>query len=206
MSEQLPDTFIVSLPEPLLKTFEYEFRSANHNLMAEVVMALRTIIGELIKALDGGREDYGDLKTETTSEFMLKHYTDVVEGIDVLNKIGVQSASRLGLRSLANLPLTATYSCLSLFCRWVDEAYYAYNMLPFPFKVHLTERDKLALEQLNLKWTDTKFKLKEELQQLTDVLKQSEQNIISQVNEAINVNSILIYTAYNSCYILGTNS
>lgn len=150
--------------------------------MIEVLMALRTIIGELIKALDrGSTEDYEGL---TASQFML--YCCYEEGKDVFCEIGVRNASPSQLRCLTQLPLVATFSCLRLFSCWVDEGFYDYDATPFPFKMHLSEEDQFALKQLSHKWTGTKSNLVKELQQLIDALKQSEQDIVGQ-NEAINV-------------------
>ena len=187
MTERLPDSFKLPLPDPLMKRFEYEFHSADYHLMIEVVTALRTVAGHLVKALDEGREDYGDLETATAPEFMLNLYEHLKKDSDVLYEIGVQNASPSHLRCLADLPLTATYSCLRLFFRWVEEGFYDFSTLPFPFKVHLSYQDQVAIEQLRLKWSSTLSELVKELQQLVDVLKHSEQDITSRVNEAVNV-------------------
>lgn len=147
-------------------------------------MALRTVMGELMKALAERRGDYTDL---TASQFMLIFCHE--EGSDVFKELGVQNAYPSQLHCLANLPLTATYSCLRLFFYWVDEGFYDYSALPFPFKVHLSEQDKLALEldQLTHKWSGTNSVLMKELEQLINALKQSEKDIASEVNGAINV-------------------
>lgn len=187
MSERLPNTFKVPLPDPLMKRLEYEFHSANYHLMVEVLTALRTVTGHLVKALEEGRKDYGDLETQTAPEFMLNLYEHLSLHSDVLYEIGVQSASSSHLRCLADLPLTATYSCLRLFFRWMDEGFYDFSALPFPFKVHLGYQDQQSIEQLRVRWSSTVAELMKELQQLIDVLKHSEQDITRRVNEAVNV-------------------
>ncbi len=180
ISEKLPDNFKTPLPDPLVKSFLYGFHSAGYHLMTEVVTALRTVMGHLIKELAKGRKE---LETETAPEFMLKLYKHLEKEDAVLNEIGVQNASPSQLRCLAALPLTATYSCLSLFCRWVDEGFYDFSMLPFSLKVHLSGEDQQALNQLHLS-TDSDLR---ELQQLVDALKNSEKDIASRVDEAVNV-------------------
>jgi hypothetical protein len=187
MIEQLPDSFKLPLPDPLIKRFEYEFHSAGYHLMIEVVTALRTVCGHLVKALNEGHEDYGDLEKETAPEFMLNLYEHLKKDSDVLYEIGVQNASPAQLHCLVDLPLTSTYSCLKLFFRWVEEGFYDFSTLPFPFKVHLSYQDQMAVEQLRLKWSSTLSELVKELQQLIDVLKHSVHDITSRVNEATNV-------------------
>lgn len=188
ISQHLPKNFKIALSDSLLKRFEYEFHSANYHLMMEVLTALRTVIGHLVKVLEE-QEDYGDLEALTAPEFMLTLYKDFSEPKDVLFEIGIQSdaASPLHFDCLAGLPLTATYSCLKLFFRWVDEGFYDFCALPFQFKVHLSDQDQLDIEQLPAKWSNTLGELIKELQQLVDVLKHSEQNIITHVDETINV-------------------
>lgn len=163
-----------------MKSFEYEFHSADYHLMIEVVTALKTIMGYLVKALgEGGWEDSIDTKAV---KFMLSLYKHLEEDNDVLYEIGVRHASPSHLHCLADLPLTATYSCLNLFFTWVDEGFYDFSTLPFPLKMHLSEGNQLAIECLPRKWNSTTSELLDELQQLIYVLKQSEQDIINRVN------------------------
>ena len=187
MCERLPNTFKEPLPDPLMKRVEYEFHSANYHLMMEVLTALRTITGHLVKALVEGRTDYGDLESQTAPMFMLNLYEHLSRPNDVLFEIGVQSASSSHLRCLTDLPLTTTYSCLRLFFRWVDEGFYDFSTVPFPFKVHLGYQDQQAIDQLRVRWSSTVADLEKELQQLVDVLKHSELDITNRVNEAVNV-------------------
>ena len=198
MSERLPEAFKVPLPSPLLKRFEYEFHSANYHLLLEVVTALRTVVSHLVKALEEQRTDYGDLGSETAPEFMLNLYEHLTKQNQVLVEIGVQSASPSHLRCLVDLPLTATYSCLKLFFRWVDEGFYDFATLPFPFKVHLSYQDQAFLDQLRMRWSSTVAELKKELQQLVDVLKHSEQDITRRVDEAVNVRMVTLSRARNN--------
>ena len=194
MTERLPNTFKAALPGPLMKRFEYDFHSADYHLMIEVMTALRSVTGHLVKALEEGREDYGNLENQTAPEFMLNLYEHLKKDSDVLYEIGVQHASPSHLGCLADLPLPATYSCLRLFFRWVEEGFYDFSTIPFPFKAHLSYPDQQTIDQLRFKWASTVNELKKELQQLVDVLKHSELDITSRVNEAINVRIACIRT------------
>lgn len=188
MSQRLPYSFKAPLPDPLQKRFEYEFHSASYHLMVEVLTALRTVTSHLSKALEEKRQHCPDVQ-ETALEFMLKQYKDLHTYNKVLDEIGVQttSTSSSQLICLADLPLTATYSCLRLFFRWVDEGFYDFSALPFPFKVHISYQDRLAIEQLYVTWSSTMAELMKEIQQLVGALKHSEKDIISCVDDAVNV-------------------
>ena len=152
-------------------------------------MGLRMVIGHLTKALlEGPNGDYGDLENEAVPDFMLNLYEHLKKNNDVLREIGIQSAQPSHLACLADLPLTAAYSCLTLFFGWVQEGFYDFSSLPFPLKVHMCDEDRLLLvEQLRPCWQRSVEDLKEELQQLTDVLKHSEQDIIIRVKEDAHV-------------------
>jgi len=180
------------MSDPLLKRFEYEFHSADYHLLLEVVTALRTVIGHLLKALKEGGTNYGDLENETAPEFMLNLYEHFKHPKDVLYEIGVQSAASSHLCCLVDLPLVSTYSCLRLFFRWVDEGFYDFNALPFPFKKHLNYRDQCTLDEMQLGWPGTTADLLKELQQLVDVLKHSEQDITNHVTDTLNVSQLLL--------------
>ena len=184
LSEQLPEAFTTDLPDHLVKYFEYEFHSANYHLLMEVVTALKTVIGHIVKlALEDPEKDKEGLEKETVPGFMSNLYGDSSE-TNVLQSIGIQGASPSHRRCLANLPLTATYSCLRLFFHWVNEGFYDFCTLPFHFKAHLAPNDQHEIEKLSTKWESTTSDLKRGLQQLVDVLKHSEQDIIGRVNEA----------------------
>ncbi len=193
VTRRLPSTFKNPLPDTLMKNFVYEFHSAGYYLMTEVITALRTVVEQLVKAVEERRGDYADLKPLTGMEFMLNLYGDFERDGDVLYEIGVQNASLSHRRCLENLPLTATYSCLRLFIHWVDVGVYDFSTIPFPFKAHLSQDDQvsLSLERLCQDWVSTTSELMEVIQQLVDALKQSEQDITSQVNEATDVSEIM---------------
>ena len=189
LGERLPDDFKFPLSEPLLKRFEYEFHSASYHLMNEVVMALRTVIGHLTKALhDVQNTEHEELKDQLVPEFMLNLYEHLKGHSEVLREVGVRSAQPSHLQCLADLPLMSAYDCLKLFFGWVEEGYYDFSALPFPFKVHMIYQDRLLMDQqLRLRWLGSISDLKEELQDLITVLKHSEQDITNRVKEAASV-------------------
>ena len=189
MGERLPEEFKFPLSEPLQKRFEYEFHSASYHLLNEVVMALRTVIGHLTKALEEVRHtSHEELKEMPLPHFMLNLYEHLKSHNEVLREIGILSAQPSHLQCLSELPLMSTFDCLKLFFGWVEDGYYDFGALPFPFKVHMIYQDRLLMEQqLRLRWLGSVSDLKEELQSLTDVLKHSEFNITSRLKEAASV-------------------
>ena len=148
-----------------------------------VATALRNIIGHFLKVRDEKSSDCQNLDTYMALNFVLVVYeSSSIE--DVLKEIGIENLSPSHLQCLEDLPLAATYSCLKLFLHWVDEGYYDYCTLPFPFKVHLSGDQQHAIEE----WKGTIPHLKEELSELIKVLNHSQQDITSRTNaEAINV-------------------
>ena len=197
MSIHLPDTFKTTLPKPLRKRFEYEFHSANYDVLLEVMTGLRTIISYLIKALKQGSDSKVDLEKKMATVFMLNLYgkeskesedlrkIEVQKKIDVLKEIGIRNAKQAHLDCLVELPLTATYSCLKLFLNWVDDGFYDFTDLPFPLKGHM---DDHALEQSLKRPGETNLTvLMKHLCQLADILKRSENEIVQAVDEAVQV-------------------
>ncbi len=160
--------------------------------MVEVLTAMRTITGHLLKALTEKREDYGDLDSLTIPAFMLNLYEHLRKHSDVLYEIGIHSAAPSHLACLAKLPLVSAYSCLKLFFNWVDEGYYDFCDVPFVLKVQMSYPDRNQVEQkLQLSWPSTLAELLREVQQLVDVLKHSEKDIICKVNKASNVSHMI---------------
>ena len=191
LSEHLPDTFKVVLSDHLKKRFECEFHSASYHLMVEVFIALRTMLSHLVKVLEPVDSNRDDLQSETAVEFMSKLYNHLNQH-EVLHKIGVRSASPAHVSCLSDLPLTSTYSCLELFVRWLDEGFYDFSDIPFPFKAHLKKEEEEEIERLCMKKSNVVL----ELQQLVDLLKQSEKDITSHVNETINVRMFIEFSSY----------
>ena len=181
ISEHLPDIYKAPLSDHLKKCFECEFHSASYHLMVDIFTALRTVLGHLIKALEPVNSNEHELQSESAVGFMSKLYNQHGE---VLQKIGVQSANSAQISCLAELPLTSTYSCLELFFHWLDEGFYDFSDMPFPFKVHLGKEEEKEIEKLCVRRSAVVL---EELQQLVDLLKQSEKDITSHVNEVIDV-------------------
>lgn len=197
LNDQLPEDFKLPIPVHLLKRFEYEFHSADHNLLSEVVTALRTIIGFLIKTLDKSGENFDDLKSEKVLQFM----QNLLENDNILHEIGVKSISPPRLRCLSDLPLTATYCCLNLFFHWVEDGFYDFRAIPFLFKMHLSEQEELALTELSHKWEGPLSQLAEKLEQLIHGLKHHEHDI---VDETSNVSPLIhfLYQMLNLIAIL----
>ncbi len=189
MGERLPEEFKFPLSESLLKRFEYEFHSVSYHLLNEVITGLRTVIGHLTKALQEVRNtEHEELKEMSVPHFMLNLYEHLKRQSEVLHEIGIRSAQSSHLQCLSDLPLMSTYSCFKMFFSWVEDGYYDFAALPFPFKVHMSYQDRLLLEQqLRLRWLGSISDLKEELQDLIDVLKHSEIDITSRVKEAASV-------------------
>lgn len=167
-----------------MKKFEYEFHSADYHLIAEVVTALRTILGHLVKALDEGRKNFEEL---TALKFISNIHGHLKSEGQALQEIGVHTKSKSCLDCLTKLPLAATYNCFRLFSRWVDEGRYDFNTLPFQLKMHMKDQDRQSLEEICSKWTGPVFVLVKELQHLIDFLKLSEKEITSQVDSAAGV-------------------
>ena len=174
LQSMLPNAFKATLSDDSKKHFEREFYSASFHLLSEVVSALRIVIRELIKALQNRSEHYKDLTVTTFIKEIYRLKKDE-DSYGVLHKIGVQNASTSQLQCLADLSLTATYNCLTLFMYWVDEGFYDYCNLPFQLKAHLSKTDQQALEQISCKWTG------EVLNQIIHRSKCSEQEIIDEV-------------------------
>ena len=189
MGGKLPDDFKVSMSTDYLKRLEYEFHSASYYLLNEVVMGLQTVIGHLTKALSElPNHDDKELKEQLITHFMLNLYDGITRHSEVLQKIGIQSARPSHLLCLGALPLICAYDCLKFFFKWVEEGYYDFNGLPFPFKVHMTDQDQVLIEhEIRSRWTGSIGDLSENLQDLIDDLKDMEQDIISKVKEAANV-------------------
>lgn len=189
MGEKLPENFKISMSTDYLRRIEYEFHSASYHLLNEVVMGLRTVLGHLTKAMSEiPNHDYKDLVGLSVPHFMLNLYEGLSTHSEVLQKIGIHSARRSHLLCLGDLPLISAYDCLKLVFKWVEEGYYDYSALPFPFKVHMIAQDQVLIDQeLCSRCVGNIGELCEKLQDLTEVLKHLEQDIISMVQEAANV-------------------
>lgn len=172
MSDNLPEVFKSDLSADHKKQLEFEFHSADYNLMMEVLTGFKTVIGFLIKELSEGEKNFED---QTIGEFMLTNnlYKQRGDHKKVLKEIGIRSASNDNLDILANLPLTASYSCLIHFFQWVDEGFYDFCALPYNLKIHLDPQDKKTIETLYISSYDMQTLLTK-VQQLVDILKRLE--------------------------------
>ena len=188
-SDHLPDTFKAGLPGDLTENIKYDFHSANYHLLIEVQTALKTIIGHLIKALkkdDLDRSiDDESFKTLKVSEFLRDLYDDSDLSVDdIFVKIGIKRESCAHIRCLADLPLTIIYSCLGLFVNWVDKGFYDYSTLPYHLKKNMDDGDKKDLERVIGQWQGTREEVMKRLKKLTEILKESEQDLASGANDA----------------------
>ena len=185
-SDHLPNTFKVDLPGDHTMKIEFYFHSANYHLLIELQKALKTVIGHLIKALkkDNPDSSMNDKSLEmTVSEFLHHLYGDSESSTDdMFAKIGIKREACPHIRCLADLPLTATYSCLRLFVNWVEKGFYDYNTLPYHLKRRMDSGDEEALERVVDEWQGKD--LMEKLQELTKVLKESEHDLASGANDA----------------------
>ena len=131
------------------------------------------------------------LKELTVPRFMLSLYDHITQQHAVLNEIGITHLTAAQLDCLVQLPLTCTVSCMLLFASWVDEGLYDFCNLPFPLKTHMSNEDRVAVEQdLRERWTGSVGDLLSEMKQLIDVLKHSEGDITKKVNESSQVSSV----------------
>lgn len=188
IGKQLTELFKVPLSGEHLRKLEYDFHSANHTILNEIVVGLRTVTGYLVKALEEPVPDINALKSKSVTQFLLSLFQDKEDYIAALNEIGIKSAQPSHLSCLADLNVCSTYNCLELFVEWVDEERYDFCLLPFPLKVHMNFQDeKLILSSLRQNWKGSINDLKEDSHQLLEVLKHSEQDITRRVKEFANV-------------------
>ena len=126
---------------------------------------------------------------------MLSLYEHITQEREVLSEIGITNLTATQLDCLIQLPLTCSVSCMLLFSSWVDEGLYDFCNLPFPLKTHMSDVDRVAVEQeLKESWTGSLGDLLTEMKQLIDVLKHSEGDIIKKVNESSQVNPHFTHT------------
>lgn len=138
----------------LVKRMEYEFHSANYHSLMEVVTALRTVTGHLVKSI---REqspfiNISGLEHYATAQFMLTLYEEIKRKNEVMEVIGIHSLSASQLVCIIELPLTSLYNCLCMFVRWINDGTYDFCYLPFTLKTQLSYSDQSALQQILFKW------------------------------------------------------
>ena len=157
--------------------------------MNSVVTVMRTIIGHVINVISKGEPETETLLEKTVKDFI----PDLCDNpnkqeIELFREIGFQfpDPNRDHIRCLTELRLTAIYGCLKLFIHWVDEGFYDFNTLTFPFKTSLDLGDKAILEQLPEIWKGTPDDLLQQLEEFIDVLKHNEEYIITlQAHETV---------------------
>ena len=119
-----------------------------------------------------------DLKRMNILAFMRKVY-ELHDCDHVFYNLGIQSApSKTQVQCLATIPLTSAYSCFKFFFQWIDDGYYDFNDLPIIVKKSINPKDiETPIEEIDSQWDDSPAVLLKALQQLVDVLKDSEQDI-----------------------------
>ena len=177
-TSQLHETFEAELPSGILKS---EFHSASHRLLLEVLTALQTVVRRLIQAL---KESTMDLERMNILDFMRKVY-ELHDCDHVFYNLGIQSAaSKSQIQCLATIPLTSAYSCFKFFFHWIEDGYYDFNDLPVLMKKSINAKDiKPPVEEIDSKWDDSPAALLKGLEQLVDILKDSEQDIVKRTME-----------------------
>ena len=177
---QLPETYKADLPHGILAKLAIEFHSASYHPLLEVLTALRTVIKHLTKSL---KESAKGLDKMSILDFMREIYRSM-ESDHVFYNIGIQSAASSQLKCLAKVPLTSAFKCFKFFFQRVDEGYYDFSNLPLILKKTFpatTEETIAALDSKN------PTELLVGLQQLVDILKDSEQDIIKCAQKSADV-------------------
>ncbi len=152
-------------------------------------------------------EDEEDLNTLTLPQFMMAYvYEHLSDPQRVLHDIGVtpHSLKHSQLTCLIDIPVPFVFACLQCFVRWVDNGVYDFCNLPLAIKVHLTEEDVMFFKsELRDKWTGSTKELESEVKQMIEVLKHSENDITSTVdNQTARVSyfrNIMYVCTYGYC-------
>ena len=156
--------------------------------MNSVMTVMRNIIGHVVNVISKGEPETERLLEKTVKDFIpdLCNNPNKQE-IELFHEIGFQfpDPNPDHIRCLSELPLTTIYSCLKLFIHWVDEGFYDFNTLSFPFKTSLGLGDKEILDQLPEKWNGTPDDLLQWLEKFIGVLKHNEEYITLQAHETV---------------------
>lgn len=140
------------------------------------------------------------MELQTVSQFMATLYTEISDENTILEQLGIKGLTPAQLAYLNDLPLKSSVSCLLMFTNWVEEGLYDFCTLPFSLKVHISDEDKVVVEQEVMKtWKGSTRDLLVEICELMDVLKHSENNMCDKVNESPDVSCMLyIIELWNS--------
>ncbi len=124
-----------------------------------------------------------DLNTLTLPRFMMDYvYEHLSDPQRVLHEIGVtpHSLEQSQLTCLIDIPLPSVFACFQRFVQWMDNGVYDFCNLSHAIKVDLSEDDVMFFElELRKKWTGTTKELESEVKQMIEVLKHSENDIIT---------------------------
>ena len=102
----------------------------------------------------------------------------------LLKQIGIDQLSPTQLACINDLPLNLIHSCLIMFTEWMCIGLYDFCALPFSLKTHMSVTDEEFIEQnLITEWKGSIWDLRENIDELIEVLKHTENDIASKVNE-----------------------
>lgn len=115
--------------------------------------------------------------------YVYEHLTDPNH---ILAELGItfESFKPSQLVCLIKLPLRYMFNCLQQFVNWIVEGFYDFSNLPFALKMHMTDTDKLFVQRmLKDKFDGNLDDFAKEVIQLIVVLKQSENSVITKLDE-----------------------
>ena len=130
-------------------------------------------------------------ENQTISQFVRMVYTEVVDEDALLKQIGIDQLAPTQLACIKDLPLRSTLSCVIMFTDWINIGLYDFCTLPFSLKAHMSDMDKEFIEQnLISSWKGSIGDLHENIDELIEILKHTENDIASKVNEYPHVSYI----------------
>ena len=116
----------------------------------------------------------------------------------LLKQIGIDQLAPTQLACVKDLPLRSIHSCLIMFTEWINIGLYDFCTLPFSLKAHMSDTDKEFIEQnLTTVWKGSIWDLHENIDELIEVLKHTENDIAKKVNECPHV---------SYCYCMNRNT
>ena len=111
-------------------------------------------------------------------------YAESVDDDALLKQIGIEQLAPTQLACLRDLPLRSTLRCLLMFTDWVNIGLYDFCTLPFTLKAHMLAMDTEFVEnELITTWKGSIWDLFENIEELIEILKHTENDITSNVNE-----------------------
>ena len=106
----------------------------------------------------------------------------------LFKQIDLDQLAPTQLTTIKDLLLRSTHSCLIMFTEWINIGLYDFCTLPFSLKAHMSDMDKEFIEQnLIATWKGTIWVLHENIDELIEVLKHTENDIAIKVNKCPHV-------------------